>query len=238
VRLDLERLREGRPGCPSDLQLDRLVAGEPAPAAAQHLGGCALCTERVEERRQGFAAFAEVHPAALRARIEQLAPQRRRWPGRLRLPLALAAAAAAAVIVAARPGGPATDQVRAKGGLGLHVHRMRGDGSEEMASGDRFAAGERLRFAVDVPERGYVTISGVEASGRPYQAWPVGGGAPALLPAGERQLLPGAVALDARRGRETLYLIHCLSPERSCSGAPPRCPAGCAVTGFVIDKGE
>jgi hypothetical protein len=244
--LELETLREGRPGCPSDLLLDRLVAGELAGVAAHHaqahLEVCQGCERRVGLRRRGFAAFADVSfsEERLRAGIERrLAARTGRpsWWRRWTVPFELALVAAAAlVVIRAEP----AQTVRAKGGLGLHVHRMRGEASEEMASGDRFAPGDRLRFAVDLPARGLVTIAGVESGGRWYQAWPAGAGA-AALPAGSGQLLSGAVSLDGSRGREALYLIHCREqPARPCTfggpGAPALCPAGCTASTFVLEK--
>jgi hypothetical protein len=225
----LELLREGNAGCPSDLQLDRLVAGEPATAAEAHLAGCTVCARRMEQRRLGFAAFPAARPQAIWAAIQRR-PAPRRWIT-WRWPAALTTLAAAAVLLLVlRP----RDEVRAKGGLGLHVHRLRDGVSQEAASGERFAAGDRLRFVVDLPERGYLSIVGVEATGRSYQAWPRAGEAPRLFPAGAGQLLGGAVALDGSTGRELLTLVHCRSSAAACT--PPRCPPGCTATSFALDK--
>src|SRR6185369_9125574 len=92
----LESLREGRPGCPSDLQLDRLAAGEPASAAERHVAGCACCTDRLQQRRLGFAAFPDVDPARIGAAIgrrlaqEPPAGRLRRWWERVAIGLAVA----------------------------------------------------------------------------------------------------------------------------------------------------
>ena len=199
-------------------------------------------------------------------------PAGRRWLRQLGMFFAPMAAATAALVVLLvvrkgppeppsgtppTPGEPGTDVVRAKGGLGLHVYRHRDGqsnsksdgpaepGSEGQAtvSGERFVPGDRLRFVVDLPTSGQVSIVGIEAAGGLYVAWPSPGRPePTLRPAGKGQELPGAVALDSSRGRETLYLVHCPSasapPQCTPQGAAarPQCGAGCAMVSFIINK--
>lgn len=116
------------------------------------------------------------------------------------------------------------DQTRTKGSLALRVYRqVQGPGSptaqsQQMVSGDRFAPGDKLRFVVDLPSDGQVAIVGVEASGATYTAWPSQNNLATARPGGKDQQLPGAVALDNSKGRETLYLVHC--PHAS---EPPQC---------------
>ena len=59
----LHQLREGKADCPSDLQLDRLHAGELGTEAAQqlnaHITGCDACPSRMQARRSGFDAFTD-----------------------------------------------------------------------------------------------------------------------------------------------------------------------------------
>lgn len=162
-------------------------------------------------------------------------------------------------------GAPGTDVVRAKGGLGLHVYRHRGgpgndpssgpnnspnsgpaapdSSGQATLSGERFAPGDRLRFVVDLPTSGQVSIVGIEASGSLYVAWPSPGSPePTLRPAGKGQELPGAVALDSSQGRETLYLVHCppAGPPPQCTAqgaeARPQCGAGCTLVSFILNK--
>ena len=199
-------------------------------------------------------------------------PAGRRWLRQLGMFFAPMAAATAALFVLLvvrkgppeHPSGtpptagePGTDVVRAKGGLGLHVYRYRdghsdsppagpaeqATGGQEALSGERFAPGDRLRFVVDLPTSGQVSIVGIEAAGGLYLAWPSPGSTePTLRPAGKGQELPGAVALDSSPGRETLYLVHCpqasTPPQCTSQGAKerPQCGTGCAMVSFVIDK--
>src|SRR4051794_7842240 len=86
---DFARLREGEAGCPSDLALDRLQAGELLPAESQritaHVDACASCPLRMAARQAGFAAFPEVDPRPLLSGIRrrlfetEREPASRRW---------------------------------------------------------------------------------------------------------------------------------------------------------------
>lgn len=272
----LHQLREGKADCPSDLQLDRLHAGELGPEAAQqlnaHITGCDTCPSRMQARRSGFDAFAEVDQrvllAGIRGRLhddEQAARSPvRGWLRRFGLIVAPICAAAAALAVVALTGRPSSSTggdpiiegggTRLKGGLALHVYRqVEGrtlEGrlprvrSEEVLSGERFAPGNRLRFAVDLPRSGAVTILGIEADGDLYVVWPDGAnaGSGVTRPAGNAQELPGAVSLDSSPGKETLYLVHCPDSSEAprCTsqgaGSRPLCPKGCSQVPFVIDK--
>jgi hypothetical protein len=250
---DFTHLREGRPGCPSDFTLDRFHAGELAREEAwrteHHVAGCADCGARMAERRAGFDAVDGVDPRAMLARIrtgldrpeplpQRLLAQARRWFA----PLAAVATAAIALVVVSQQ--VETPGTRMKGAPALHVFRLAGDHAEEMVSGGTFAPGDRLRFAVDLPAEGQVTVLGVESSGTLYTAWPQEPGHRTQLPAGTAIELPGAVSLDAQPGRETLYLVHCPadgappSCESAGSGNAPTCPSGCVTTPFVMDKGS
>ncbi len=242
---DFSALREGRPDCPSGFMLDRLHAGELPPEEAakaeRHVAGCADCGARMAERRAGFDGLEGVDPRAMLARIRSgldkppsPLERLRRWMA----PLAVVATAAVALVVftSEDPG------TRMKGPLGLHVFRLAGDHAEEMVSGATFAPGDRLRFAVDLPTEGHVTVLGVEASGALYTAWPLEAGTATRFAQGSGLELPGAVALDAQPGRETLYLVHCplkVGPPRCASrgaGSAPECPEGCATTSFLLEK--
>jgi hypothetical protein len=269
----LDQLREGKADCPSDLQLDRLHAGELGPEASQqlsaHIKGCDTCPARMQARQSGFDAFSEVDPrvllAGLRGRLHREEQSERvplrRWLRRFGLLVAPLAAAAAALGVVAFTGRPSASSgtpaggdpviesgeasgTRLKGGLALRVYRQAQGRSEEVLSGERFAPGDRLRFAVDLPHSGAVTILGIESDGDLYVVWPDGtnAGTGVTRPAGNGQELPGAVSLDSSPGKETLYLVHC--PDSSevprCTsqgaGSRPMCPRGCSQVPFVIDK--
>lgn len=250
---DFVNLREGRPECPSDFALDRLHSGELPPAEAReterHVAGCAECGPRLAERQAGFGAIDGVDPRAMLARIRTgldapaQAPLSERligWMRRLLAPMAMVAMAAVVLVVVV----PGQQQgTRMKGALALHVFRLTGDHAEEVVSGDTFAPGDRLRFVVDVPAEGHVTVLGVEASGTLYTAWPLEPGVQTRFEEGNGLELPGAVSLDAQPGRELLHLVHCPlevgPPECTSAGASekPVCPEGCVVTSFILEKG-
>lgn len=251
---DFLSLRAGRSECPSDLALDRLHAGElpteEAKRTEQHVAGCADCGARMAERRAGFGAIDEVDPRAMLARIRtgldapvqaSVSERLLGWARRLIAPVALVAAAAVALLMVRTPvdEGPTT---RMKGSLALHVFRLQGDHAEEVLSGDRFAPGDRIRFAVDLPAEGLVKVLGVESSGTLYTAWPLDSGVQTRLEAGNGIELSGAVSLDAKPGRELLYLVQCpveVGPPECTSGgagAKPVCPAKCAMSPFILDK--
>jgi hypothetical protein len=250
---DFVNLRTGRPGCPSDFTLDRLHSGELPPAEAReterHVAGCAECGARLAERQAGFGAIDGVDPRAMLARIRTgldapaQAPLSERligWMRRLLAPMAMVATAAVVLMVVV----PGQQQgTRMKGALALHVFRLTGEHAEEVVSGDTFAPGDRLRFVVDVPAEGHVTVLGVEASGTLYTAWPLEPGVQTRFEEGNGIELPGAVSLDAQPGRELLHLVHCPlevgPPECTSAGAgeKPVCPEGCVMTSFILEKG-
>ena len=249
---DFAALRTGRPECPSDLALDRLHAGElpreQALETERHVAGCAECGARMSERRAGFGAIEGVDPRVMLARIrtglDTPAPLSHRLLGWMRhqlAPLAVVAAAAVTLLVVTREQvrPPATRQ---KGSLALHVFRLAGDHAEEVVSGSSFRPGDRLRFVVDLPAKGFVTVLGVESSGALYTAWPLEPGQGTRFEAGSGIALSGAVSLDAQPGREMLHLVLCpveVGSPRCTSkgaGAAPECPAGCVTTPFIMDK--
>ncbi|MCY1081458.1 zf-HC2 domain-containing protein [Archangium lansingense] len=249
---DFVTLRAGRPECPSDFALDRLHSGELPPAEAQaierHVAGCTECGARMTERQAGFGAIDGVDPRVVLARIRTgldapvqtpLSERLSVWARRLLAPVAVATAAIILMVVV-----PGQEQgTRMKGALALHVFRLTGDHAEEVVSGDMFAPGDRLRFRVDLPGEGHVTIFGVEASGTLYTAWPLEPGVQTRFEEVNGIELPGAVSLDAQLGREMLYLVHCpleVGPPECTSGGvgeKPVCPAGCVMTSFIMEKG-
>lgn len=241
-----------------------------------HVAACAICPQRMAARQAGFAALPEVDPrpilSAIRRRLHETErePAARRWLRQLTLVFAPMAAATAALVVLMwvrrnEPDGSASsagsgavsataperagDETRLKGSLGLHVYRLRDGqkaGAQGAISGDQFVPGDRLRFVVDLPTSGQLSIVGVESDGDLYVAWP-GTGAPAEAtqrPAGRGQELPGAVALDNSPGPETLYLVHCpqasAPPHCASQGAQarPQCDLGCSLVPFVINKNQ
>jgi hypothetical protein len=249
---DFDKLRTGRPDCPSDLTLDRLHTGElpreKATEAERHVAGCADCGARMAERRAGFGAIDGVDPRVMLARIrtglDRPAPLSERLSGWFRrqfAPLAVAAVAAVTLVVVTQQQ-VQPEETRMKGSLALHVFRLAGDHSEQVVSGSEFAPGDRLRFTVDLPAEGHVSVLGVESSGALYTAWPLEPGMQTRFAAGSGIELTGAVSLDAQPGRETFHLVQCpleVGPPKCTSGgadAAPVCPAGCVSTPFVMVK--
>lgn len=253
------------------------LSAQRAEELQRHVAGCSDCQRRMELRRAAFDAFPQVDArrlaAATHMRVVQDAHARDaqpRWSwGGLRKLLWMAtpamAVAAVAIVVITRPhtgtlgrvdgtstatgvGQEPGDTVREKGGLQLHVLRQQADGAQSAQSGDMFHAGDRVRFVIDLPAPGHVNVLGVEADGGMYVAWPSAPGVATLRDAGRAQVLPGAVELDGRPGRETLYLVRCPQaagvPATQCrvstgsSGGMGQlgCPPGCSTTAFVLNK--
>ncbi|HEX8825498.1 MAG TPA: hypothetical protein VF794_36655 [Archangium sp.] len=251
---DFSKLRQGRPECPSDFTLDRLHAGELSREEAQeperHVAGCADCGARMAERRAGFDGLPGVDPRVMLGRIrtglDRPLPLPQRLLGWLRrhvAPLTMVATAAVALLLVTGQENVQPPMTRAKGSLALHVFRLVGDHAEEAVSGGTFAPGDRLRFTVDLPSEGFVTVLGVESSGALYTAWPLEPGTQTRFGEDKGIPLSGAVSLDEQPGRETLHLVHCpieVGPPRCTSAgakAAPVCPAGCVTTPFILVKG-
>jgi hypothetical protein len=252
---DFTRVRSGSAECPSDLALDRLQAaelsGQPEADLRAHITGCSLCVARLHERGQGFAAFSELNVSRIVNALAAAEPEAKQslWQrlSSLLSPAAMGAMALAAVVllVVSRQSEDALSPgMRAKGGLTLRVHRLSGDHSESMISGDRFKPGDRVRFEVDTPSSGYISIMGVESDGDLYRAWPIreDNGGVQRLDTSHARVLDGAVSLDDAPGREVLYLVHCADPSgpTSCvsrgANAAPSCKPGCSLSPFVLDK--
>lgn len=251
MKLDYSALRpsEGEDS-PSDLTLDRLNMGLLSPEEAQRVeaqlrdGGPSA--ERYAAIQQGFAAFPDFDERPVLARVR---PERRRQPWIIGV-LTFGAAAAAVALFALRPSPPPGDPglsspgVRTKGAAALRIYRKPAGGeATEVLSGSLFAAGDRIRFSVDVPSPGPIAIYGWDGSSAPYLAWPAPG-QDAQRPAGEDQLLDGAAELDDAPGPEHLFLVHCPGQPRveRCQAAGASleeglaCADACTISRFVITK--
>lgn len=267
---DLDALLSRSEACPSEFALDSWLAGElQGTDAAQmraHCDGCEPCGAYVATHARGLAAipgldadamFAQIlRGAEARPEVAPAAPARERpsLGERLRSLFSIshlgwvAAAGAAAValfVLRARP--PAVDPdgdpgLRMKGTLALEVVRKTPEGAQVMVSDDAFDPSDEIRFVITTPTAGRVAVVGVEASGALYPAWPLPDHhANPVRPAGKAQALEGAVQLDGKPGRETLYLVLCpeaVEPECASAGAdqPPHCAEGCRSTAFVVRK--
>jgi len=262
---DLQRLREGAAGCPSEVMLQRLRAGELSLEQQQtvqsHVDGCTRCAARLAQQAAGFHAFAEADPVRMLAAIRRAADGRpngtaqafwTRWPRWWRAALApLGALTAAAVVLGVmRSTGvlrvePGDGLNRLKGGPTLHVFHPQNGTAVEALSGERLMPGEALQFTVDLPQDSLVRIMGVEANGTLYSLWPPNG-APAFesMQAGGGHRIPGAFTLDEAAVSETFYVIACTPrsapPTCQSQGAdkPPSCSEGCQSSPFVVHQGS
>ncbi|MCB9683349.1 MAG: hypothetical protein H6733_17930, partial [Alphaproteobacteria bacterium] len=112
-------------------------------------------------------------------------------------------------------------------------------GSAEVTPGDPVAPGAHLKFGVDLPAAGAARLVAL-SDGTLVTLWPRPQDDAAPLPAGDAQVLPGAVELDDAPGAERLFLLHCpgasTMPDCPLEGAAPTCPAGCTVTERVLEK--
>lgn len=211
--LDLDR----EPTCPSDLVLDRFLAGELDGTAgrdllAAHLEACPRCDHRRAELAGAAARFPEeVFVAGLAARSVRAARSRR--PYALGGLAALAAAAAAAFFLVPGGGGLPGDggTVRSKGGDSLAVFASRGGEVGRVLPGDPLSPGDAIRFEVAAPRRSWVVVLGIDAAGvvTPYAA---GEGAGVPLDPGAPTLLPGSIVLDRTTGTERVVALFCERP--------------------------
>lgn len=215
--------------CPSDLRLDRWLAGELSPAEAraqeQHLASCAFCESRRTARLEAQRDFAREAPsfaslaAASRATPTSAPPapgpllRRRsvslRWLGG---GLSLAAALLIAVAVGDPWRAPPDDGAgtRTKGSpasLGWVVRR--GDRVFAGRPEQGLRPGDGVRFTIVAREPVFVAVLGLDASGKSSVYHPEAG-ALARVEAGSHPL-PAAIELDAAPGDERVYAVFCVS---------------------------
>lgn len=243
---------------PSDLELDRLRAGElDAGVAARIEARLAESPEdqlRFEALDRHFDDMPDVDERRMLAAIRRGAEEPASFMERVRANLfawvgAVVTVAAAVTFFALRSGPvepldpPPLDTVALKGAPALHVQRRGDDGrGQPIDSGQAVRPGDTLKFTVDLPVRARVRLIGVEQSGDRYDVWPLDGGPSPVLDRGERIELGGAVTLDDAPGQERLYFIACpeqAEPEHCSVGGPtdpPSCAEGCRVDTFVLDK--
>lgn len=236
----LDSLKEGNAGCPSDLALDRLAAGELAergPVEA-HLASCQTCAARWAVRTRGWSATpVDPRPLLAAVRRAESAPAPRRWWWWV---AAAVPVVVAGVVAAVGASGPGTRHKGEGPPLALTVFRFEAGVARKVPSGTAFSAGDRLRFVVDLPSAGSVGILGVDSKRRLYVAWPRPGDDPSR-PAGAQLELPGAVALDDSAGDETLFLVHCpgqrSAPSCTVSAAGALdCEARCTQVSFEVKR--
>ncbi len=244
--------------CPSDLSLDRGLAGELTPAEARaqegHLASCAFCESRraalLEARRRfaseapPFSALAasagDAPPSAPRSGPM---PRSRRSASRRWLAggVGLAAAALLALAIGAPwrespSDGIDTFGTRTKGGpasLGWVVQR-----GERVFAGrpeQRLHPGDAVRFTITAHEPVFVAVLGLDGGGKPSVYYPDADRL-ARVEAGSDQVLPAAIALDTAPGNQRLYAVFCASAvpvarvTEAVARSPdaPALPPGCS----------
>jgi hypothetical protein len=203
----------------TDLELERLLANDLPPSRAAEIESKATAADRarLEELRAEHAAFlatvdvdAEVRAIGKRMATIEPVPAPRRWWRWLAAGGTLAAAAATLVLVLRRGERPADDpDLQIKGdGVSLVVHTP----TRRLANGDTVLSGERIRFEVLATRRGYVTIVGVDGTGKPSVYVPFGGAAAIELDPAASSILPGAIQLDTTPGDETFFAFFSERP--------------------------
>ena len=210
-------------GCPSDLRLDRFLAGEPSSVGADaelrtHLASCFPCAARAELLRESQAGPEALLPS-FGTTAQVLRPPLAFWR-RPSFVAALAMAAGLLLLAGLRlkkgevePGSePAAEPYGGlKGGAALTVYARHPDGTvRPVQSGDTVLPGEQLRFQVSTPQAAYVLVMGLDATGHVSLYAPSGPErAPVHLEGHRNTLLENSVELDDAPGTERLIAVFC-----------------------------
>jgi hypothetical protein len=242
----LERTRND--GCLSDLQMDRLMAGElaepDAAGARRHLGGCAACAERLGQLESDRDRFRAGQPSLPRPAPDRVArPRVHRWLW----PVTAAAAVAAVFLLWPRRTihevDRASDVTRRKGGAALGFYVKRDGEVIAGASGEVVHPGDALRFATTTSRPVHLIVAGVDAAGRVSIYFPRAERAEPIAPGADR-LLPGSVVLDRSIGPELLVGLFCSGPTpvaaareaiQRAGARPPEVP-GCRADVLRLEK--
>ncbi|MCC6622218.1 MAG: hypothetical protein IT385_13220 [Deltaproteobacteria bacterium] len=225
----------GRPAgdAPSELQLDRYVAGELAPDDRDKVEAWAAASPENAARLTARKAFphAPDHErlfARIEARLDApaAAPARpglgeraRAWWRRLLGPGALSIVVAAAVVLLVVRPWQGDDVIRPKGSFAFVVHKKTPTGSEVLVSGSEARDGDELRFEIDLKEAGFVLVLDQDPQGQLFTAWPEPADAAQRIAARRvepgARALDGAVALDGTLGDEWLHAVVCTTMHTS-----------------------
>jgi hypothetical protein len=225
----------GRPaGCPSNLTLDEIAAGELAAGpehdpVLSHVEHCADCRGRLLARQ----ADPILTPDPIRFRPLLVSPASqakkpiRRPPTRQRRPwiaiTGLCAGAAMAALVLWNRGAGRHDEEAGdltKGALALTVHIKRAtspglpDTIEAVNGEGRLRAGEEMRFSLAMARGGYAVVLGLDALPSVTTYVPSVGSSerPVRVEPPGPVALPGSVIADGTTGFERVVAIVCAAP--------------------------
>ena len=220
-------------GCPSNLTLDELSAGEltgPEHAPVlHHVERCADCRERLVARQadpvlapdqirfRPLLVATDGQPVARPAAKPPLRRRRRPWVTAAGL---CAGAAALGLVLwnrgADRPGGPAGDLTKGSLALTIHIKRAVAAGlpeTIEAVNGEgRLRAGEEMRFTVAMARAGYAVIVGLDAEPSVTTYVPAASAPPVRVEPPGPVTLPGSVIADETAGFERVVAIVCEAP--------------------------
>lgn len=242
----LERTRHE--GCLSDLQLDRLRAGDvrddERAAFRDHVEGCERCHQRNLEFADIEASFLEAAPRFVRptGRAEprrQAPPRHRRFAYAGAAVVSLAAAAAVGLRLRAPDEASGT---RLKGNADrITFFVKRGERVFQGESGGLVAPHDQIRFATTTLASKHVVILGLDTENHASVYFPDGDRA-ATVPVGENVLLPSAIELDNATGEERIFALFCEAPvpidpiRRSVETGATTFPETCTVDRLTLDK--
>jgi hypothetical protein len=240
----------------SDLQWDRLLAGELAgdagEAARAHAARCPAC----EARRR--AIVAERDAFRLRPVAFSLSrPHRgRRWRW---FPVLVPAAAVAAALIAlwSRVHDPGLGDRTEDGGAVAAADRVKGHGQtlllfaghpgalSPVGSGDVVHPGDYLQAGYTAAQDGFGAVLSRDGAGAATVYVPPDGDAMVPLAAGGARSFPRSTILDATLGGERIAIVWCrtahpLAPlvDALRAGQPIAAPVDCTVREVTLDKRE
>jgi hypothetical protein len=198
--------------CPSDLRLERYLAGSGSPDVVAHVASCAGCQSTIAEMHHAGDVFRrEVYPATRERVVEPGSPWRAwvRWL-LCAVPVPAAAVAALAFLVTA-PSRPPASYVGAKGALlGMTVYTATLDGARSLADGSSVPASASLRFQVSVAQPCRLWVVSVDERAAVSRLYPPSGEGGAEVHAAGA--LPGGAVLDGQSGPERIYGVCAREP--------------------------
>lgn len=237
----------------SDLQWDRLLAGELAGDAGEatraHATQCTACGARL------CALVAERDAFRLRPVAFPLSRSHRGWWWRW-LPILVPAAAVAAALIALwpRPRDPGLVQRRADVDV-AEADRVKGHGQRlflfagrpgalsPVVSGDVIHPGDHLQAGYTAAQDGFGAVLSRDGAGAATVYVPPDGDAMVPLAAGRERSFPYSTILDATLGGERIAIVWCpaaypLAPlvDALRAGQPIVAPGDCTVREIALDK--